>query len=133
MNQTACMASQDFEEIEYSARYVIDYAGSSSEGVDLSTSQSATGPLRSVVDRFHAFAVPMAIVASLFAPAEPRYISRTRSSSVTGMVRAQFSWVHDEWRYMPEYITEQQVEELRNLLSLPAVPDVGFDYRDYLD
>jgi hypothetical protein len=115
-----------------SMHYVVVAPGSEYENQEFPP-PSATGALRGVVGRFYAVMAPFAIAASLFAPVEPRMITRVRSTAGTGIYQPTFQWLPDEWKYMPEYITEEQVDSLRQLLAVPAITDVGFDFRSDLD
>jgi hypothetical protein len=116
-----------------STHYVILVPGGTHENQELPPPPSATGALRGVVGRFYAMMAPFAIAASLFAPAEPRMITRVRSTAGTGIYEQAFPWLIDQWKYMPEYITVEQVEDLRQLLATPPMTDVGFDFRSYPD
>jgi hypothetical protein len=89
---------------------------------------SSTGSLRSLLGRVNAAIAPAAVVASFFAGVEPRVLTRISTSAATGIVQSDFQWFRDEWRYMPEYISREQVDELRTILALPIRVD-GFDYR----
>ena len=128
------LVGQPLSDAAHTSHYVVvSQLGASSDDPLERYSASSTGSLRSLVSRFYAVMAPMAVTAGLFAPADPRLIARSRSISETGVMTGYFHWFSDEWRYMPEYITEEQVEELRQLLALPVTTDLGFDSRGFAD
>jgi hypothetical protein len=85
--------------------------------------------LRTIIGRFNAVMAPSVVAASLFGGLDPRMLTYLPPSSATGAAAyAPFQWYQDDWRFMPEYISTAQVEELHKLLSLSLSSGFGFDY-----
>jgi hypothetical protein len=98
---------------------------------DESSGRSLT--VRSWANRFTSFMTPIAIVTAIFAPVPPSAGWRIRTLSETTAYRPWLDkvWDEDEWRYVPELVSPEQIDALNALLALPLVPDLEFDFREY--
>jgi hypothetical protein len=104
---------------------------SSASYPDESSGRSPT--VRTWANRFTSFMTPIAVVSAMFAPVPPSAGWRIRTHSETTAYRSWLEkvWDEDEWRYVPEYVSPEQVDALNALLALPLVPDLDFDFREY--
>jgi hypothetical protein len=84
-----------------------------------------------VRNRFSSFMTPIAVALAIFAPAPPMGRRYRAGSSASETLLWHAWWEDDEWHYVPELITREQVEDLQRLLNLPPISDVEFDFRNF--
>jgi hypothetical protein len=102
---------------------------SAATGDAIPSTDISTHTGQSLFGRFGAFAAPIAVVVSLFAPAPPAVFRRTSAGSATNTIDVQWQ-LDDVWIYTEARITQAEIDSLNALLDINMSEDRSFGLTD---